>query len=91
MILHDDAHKQVTPSDNPTLQGPLKVMAESQDTDHIEICFPEDGSAQFYPRTNNPQRLHQQMRWLLRVLRHYPESVRCAAGACQGGHIYDAR
>jgi hypothetical protein len=91
MIHYGDGDKQVPPSDHPALQEHLKGLAGSQDSDHPAISFREDGSAQFSRRTNNPQRLYQPWRWLWKVLRQYPKSVRCAAGACQGGHRHDAR
>jgi hypothetical protein len=94
-MIHASNHgEQVSPTRNPALQEALKILAESQDIDHLEICFSTDGRADLYPRTNNPERLYRRLRWLTKLLRRRPELLRHAAGACQGcqgRHDYDAR
>ena len=86
MILHNDPPEQPHPSNAPASREALRILAETQDIDHLEICFPDDKHADFYPRTNNPERLYQRLKWFVKMLRQRPELLRHAAGACEGGN-----
>ena len=79
------------PETLPCRKPSKSILAESQDIDHLEICFSTDGHADFYPQTNDPERLYRRLRWLMKLVRRRPELLRHAAGACQGGHDHDPR
>jgi hypothetical protein len=53
---------------------------------HLTLCFSPDGGIDFYPDTDDPQRLVERPAWIVNVLHENPERILCAAGACGGKH-----
>ncbi len=53
---------------------------------HLTLCFSPDGGIDFYPETDNSQRLAQELAWIVKLLYENLERILCAAGACGREH-----
>jgi hypothetical protein len=57
---------------------------------HITLCFSPDGTVDFFPQADNPQKLAIEFAKVISILNEHPERIICAAGACGGGVPDDA-
>lgn len=71
---------------DPALREALDIVDRAAGVDHLTICFPAEGVANFYPETFDPERLYRRLVWLIEVVKRRPDLLRCAASACGGEH-----
>jgi hypothetical protein len=88
-VPENNAARFDTNLEDPGVREALERLSGSIDIDHLEICFLPDATAHFYPDTFKPHRLHRRLSRLIKILGQHPQAIRCAAGACQGGHYFD--
>ena len=55
---------------------------------HLVLCVGPDGGVKFFPEAADPHQLVRALEVIVRIFSEHPETIRCAAGACDGrcGH-----